>query len=336
MSDDTSARRSMENPHTCILRFGDASVERRQPLGPRESFLVAYDRLALLASVVRGPAVVVAAVDPSARVVESLVLQDRHALVMGRHTRCGLRLSSESVSLRHVAALLRFEDDRPILRLWDLRTGIPFVTEDRRPAGAIITDGPLYAAIDTYALWFVSARGPWPAGPKLAWDALPARTFLDRQPPEVHCVACAPHLVPPDGTPPAGVRVEHKSTITRLGPPMLIGEGDEPEIGWGVIRVEGGGLRERRTVSAERLGRGVLVGRYERCGVTIPVEGHISRVHLLLARIGVEVWAIDTASTNGVRRGAEPLSAEVLRDTDSLSLAYGVTLDWRRLVHPEA
>jgi pSer/pThr/pTyr-binding forkhead associated (FHA) protein len=56
----------------------------------------------------------------------------------------------------------------------------------------------------------------------------------------------------------------------------------------------------------------------------------VSRVHLLLVRIDEELWAIDTASSNGVRRAGARVAAEVLADDDALDIAESVVIRWRR------
>jgi hypothetical protein len=269
----------------------------------------------------------VVAVDARARVVESLCLEDRGALVIGRHSAVGLRLPGETVSLRHAAALACFEGERPALRLWDLQSGAPFLAEDGEPNAGLLAEGPLYAAIDGYALWFIPAGTDLRGSAEAAWEALPPRTFLDRRTPAAPRAA-APLPSRDDG--------DEVSRVTRLAPPLLFGDGEEPEIGWGELRVSCGAHRERRAVSAERLEQGVLIGRYQRCGLQIAGFDRVSRVHLLLVRLGAAVWAIDTASTNGVRRGETSLGAEVLRDVDTLTLAGQVTLDWKRTIHPDA
>jgi hypothetical protein len=331
MPQDTRTGRAISNARTCVLgAFGSFDAPPRA-LGPREAFFVAYERLSLLAGVAPSPGFVVAAVDPRARVMASLCLGDRDALVIGRHTQCGLRLDAEIVSLRHIAALVRFEEGRPLLRLWDLRTGVPFLTEDQRPNGAVSADGPLYVSLGGYAVWFVPTGSAWSGGPEAAWRALPPRSFLDRRDHDARPLCDPPRLqafVPFS---------DHPTTmVTSLLPPLLMGEGPEPEVGWGELRLVSSARRERRSVSAERLEQGVLIGRYERCGVMVAEDHRISRVHLLLVRIGGEVWAIDTASTNGVRRGESRFNAGVLRDADQLALGADVRLAWRRMPHPDA
>lgn len=326
------------NSRTCCLDLSSAAAAAARRLGPRESFLIAHERLALLAAVAKQPSFAVAAVGPDARVVEALLIADRRSLVIGRHTQCGLRLPEEAIALRQIAVLARFEQQKPVLHLWDLRTGMPFMTEDQSPSGALVADGPFYASVGAYALWFVPVGVPsafipagrdtgTASGAEAAWRALPARTFLDRRAP-------APPQAP---VPPAIPREAlNQTSVTLMAAPLLIGEGAEPEVGWGTLRVAGGGRREKRSISAERLEQGLLLGRYERCGVTVDDDNHVSRVHLLLVRIGAEVWALDTASTHGVRRDGRTFQAGALSDADSLVLAGAVRVDWQRSALPEA
>jgi hypothetical protein len=315
----------------------------RRPLGPRASFLVAHERLALLAGVADGAAVVVAAIDSSAQVVASLLVRDRQALIVGRHTQCGLRLDAAAISLRHLAALVRHEGERPVIHLRDLASAHPFTTEDGQPTAAVISDGPLYAAVGEYAFWFIPAaalranptlvaRGAPapkpPVRPDQAWRALAPRTFLERR---AAGLGPRPAASP---SPRADVSISH---VTHVAPPLLLDAGDSPEIAWGVLRLEAGARRERRWVSAERLEQGILLGRYDRCSVMLATPGNTtSRVHALLMRLGAEVWIIDTASTGGIQRGDALVTAEVLRDVDRLSLGREVMLEWERIQHPEA
>jgi hypothetical protein len=332
METTTSRTRASRNERTCCLDMRGADAQRARRLGPRQAFRVAYERLSLLAGVAPEPSIAVVAVGADARVFEALLLGDHRALLIGRHTQCGLRLPEETVALRQIAVLACFDGPQSILRLWDLRTESPFVVEDGQPSGAVVADGPLYAAIGSYALWFVPVGGAFRfvrgADAEAAWRALPPRTFLERRAPSARRDS-PPSRILPD-------LCERSVSITRTVAPLLMGEGEEPEVGWGTLRLAGPERREKRTVSAEALEQGILVGRYERCGMLVGGPDRVSRVHVLLVRIGADVWAIDTASTHGVRRGEEIVRASVLGDADSLSLAGVVTLDWKRQQHPAA
>ena len=332
MLDESMGTAGLLNANECtrMIGAGDPGDRRREaPLGPREAFLLAHDRLALLAQIASGPAFVVAAIASNGSLLGSLVLPDRRSLILGRHTQCGLRIDDATVALRQVAALMRCEGTRPVLHLRDLGTALPFVTEDGLPSAGVIADGPLYIAMGSVAVWFLPCPGSiFSSRPEAAWSSLPPRTFLDRRAPE-------------RGVRPASLRAPplsaEESFVTRVAPPLLLGEDDDPEVAWGTLKLDSGARRVKRAVSAERLEQGILLGRYGRCSLLIDApENTVSRVHILLLRVGMEVWIIDTASMNGVRRGDDAVEAEVLRDNDTLTLGREVTLEWARIQHAEA
>jgi hypothetical protein len=243
------------------------------------------------------------------------------------------------MALRQLALLARVEEDRTVARVWDLSTGAPFSTEDGQANEAVIADGPLYAAIHGHAIWVVpsSLASRWSTRALEAWASLPRRDFIDRRP-AADTAAAAPRR---NGSPtifPRAPRPDSaRSRVTAVGAPLLLGGPEDIEIGWGDVRLECGGDRLRHRISAERLERGVLVGRYDRCGLEIhDPERRISRVHVLLVKIGGDVWAIDAASTNGVFRGEVQVDAAILRDSDTLSLGHAATLRWTRHRHAEA
>lgn len=330
---NTFAGRRQENDRTiCIL---DTAPPVAEPLAPRQAFLAAHERLVNLAGAAKGPAVAVVAVDSRARVVDASFVPDRSALVIGRHTECGLRLPGGAVSLRHIALLARRDGDRMHIHFWDLNTEQPFSTEDGTTTSALVADGPVYLAIAEYALWVVptAALAALPERAKDAWDALPPRHVLDRRSPQKPLPSRrwpAPELAAPSRP------VDHLTTLTVCAPALLLQEDEQPEIGWGVLRLASGTQKARHPVSAERLERGVLLGRYDRCGLTIAGLDAVSRVHLLVVRIGDEVWAIDTASTNGVQRRGQHISAIVLDARDELHLAKSLSVTWTRDIHPDA
>ncbi|HYO59228.1 FHA domain-containing protein [Archangium sp.] len=304
-------------------------LPRLLPLEMREAFIAAYDRLSGLARGARRPAVLVAAVDGRARVVEAMSVESGHSLVIGRHTGCGLLLPCDTVSLRHLVAHAR--SDPPgtelVLWLWDLNTGQHFMTEDGHPNAAVMAQGPLYAAVGQYALLFIPIRGrsgaPWPARAEEAWRALPPRQFIDRRHPDAAYPQRSRHLRP-DGR-------EYQTDVFRVGPLLSLSGHEERETAWGELRLGWDREVERHFISRERLEQGVLLGRYERCGIHLSGLGSISRVHLLLIRMGEDVLAIDTASTNGTWRGRTEIETTTLGDPDSLKLGGVLRLHWRRL-----
>lgn len=297
--------------------------EERAPAA-EQAFHLAYDRLRQIAAVARGPAVAVAAVSSRGRIDDALLVPAGEALVIGRHTQCGLRLPEKKIALRHLVLHVSAQDgDAPTLRLWDLNTHRPFLTEEGERATAVVAEGFLYAAVGPHALLIAPSSALSSTRADEAWRALPPRGFLDRR----------------DSTGPrmAEVTAPSASTITRVRPASALGEGAGPP--WAELRVRYGKEGHEKTVpvSLEHLHRGVLLGRYDRCGVQFTVDENISRVHLLLARIGADVWAIDTASTNGTRRNSRELTAAIISDDEWLELGEtGVCIRLRRLQHAVA
>ncbi len=124
--------------------------------------------------------------------------------------------------------------------------------------------------------------------------------------------------------------------MTACAPPLLLHEDREPEIGWGVLRLASGTQKARHPVSAERLERGILLGRYERCGLTIGGLGRVSRA----APAPRAHRRRDLGDRRGEhqrrpRRG-RPVTAIVLEPRDDLLLADELAITWTREVHPQA
>ena len=331
MSEHTNLGSSPESANECTQFSWSGPLTPPGAFGPRESFIVAYDRIATLAKVARRPSVVVAAVGPYGQVIEALLVEDRRALVVGRHTRCGLRLDEKAVALRHLALLVRYDEQgTPVLHLWDLNTGQCFVTEDEQLNSAVIAEGAVYAAIGPYALWMVPSGGVagkgWPAQAEAAWSALPPRQFLDRRTPRTLAGAPQPRL-----SAERQERDPEHSIVTVLGPALFL-DGCDDEMPWGELRIELANRKQKNRVSAERLEHGVLIGRYERCGIALSDgQNKVSRVHLLMVRIAGEIWAIDTASTHGLWRDRHRVGAAVLANPDELTLGNVAIVGWRRL-----
>src|SRR6185436_13232851 len=91
----------------------------------------------------------------------------------------------------------------------------------------------------------------------------------------------------------------------------------------------------RYQVHAADLERGLLIGRYERCAFGAE-DDRLSRVHLLLLRDGDQVWAIDTASSNGTTAGGSAIRQIRLGARAELDLGAAVTLRWSAETPPDA
>ena len=341
MSENTGIHRlPVENERTRVHSLSHLLPAPRL-LDAHEAFIVAYDRLSGLSRIARAPAVLVAAVDARAHVVAAVIVEAGQSLVIGRHTHCGIRLEKDTIALRHLVAHASAgaPEAAPATRLWELNTGQPFLTEDGQPNAAVIAQGPLYAAVDQYALLFVPTQGPsgppWPTSAEEAWKALPPREFIDRRTPRQPPHAPGLQVRRPDGqayeTNISSVRQQYdRSSISRVSPLWLLGDEDSGDAFAELVLQHGREVATHR-ISIARLEQGVLLGLYERCGVPLPKLYGLSRVHLLLVQEGDEVLAIDTASTNGTWRGPKEIRTSTLRNPDSLVLAGSMSVHWRRL-----
>lgn len=329
----------IRNENTLFLA---ENAETTTPPGPRESFILLYDRLAEVARVAKKPGFVIGAIGKDMRVLGTELAPAQSTVSIGRHTKCRIRLPSDRVSLRHVLALILEEEPGiPTIRLWDLNTRDPFSTEDGNKNCAVVSDGATYLTIGSFAIWCLPCGNgkEWPDRATTAWDSMPPRSFIDRRAPLPSHRRGGVHALPPPMQRKGGPYRGHEdnSRITTLAPPLLLGDDEEPELAWATIRLQARSAKAKRSVSAERLGQGLLIGRYERCGLSLgDIDKNVSRVHLLLVRIGSNVWAIDTGSTNGVRREGKNIEALILQDTDRLEFGSNMTLDWAKLEHAEA
>src|SRR3989449_7277 len=98
---------------------------------------------------------------------------------------------------------------------------------------------------------------------------------------------------------------------------------------------QAGDLTSTHAVWSDQLERGILVGRDDRCSHGGLDEGNLSRVHLVLLSVDDEVWAIDTASTNGTRvLDGPPFRQLLLTGETQLVLADALSLSWAPALHP--
>ena len=125
---------------------------------------------------------------------------------------------------------------------------------------------------------------------------------------------------------------DHRTSISSMRSLMILGDEVAPEDAWGELRLEWEQWGATYLLSLDQLDRGVLLGRYDRCGVKLSQVDGISRVHLLVIRSGDGVLAIDTASTNGLwRADGKKLETVALKNPDLLLLGDTLRVHWRRL-----
>ncbi|MEM6730323.1 MAG: FHA domain-containing protein [Myxococcota bacterium] len=226
-----------------------------------------------------------------------------HAVTLGRHSRCGLRIVSDPyVALRHL--VLALAPSSASLEVLDLRTEEGFIIDGIGAARSAIADGAIslsLAGIRLVALP-LCADTSWASSPDDAWSRFFASPAIRvsrelRRTPVAHREHHTPETLVSVVEP-----VLHLSDVASF-------EDREGDLEYGnelrVARVmlEGPFGRTSVPLSDEDLQRGVLVGRYDRCAGS--AGGHVfdqavSRVHALLKRDDDgQVFLIDTGSTFG-------------------------------------
>jgi hypothetical protein len=232
-------------------------------------------------------------------------------LIAGRHERCDVVLSRDAeVSLRHVLVrATRGPHGQLQLRAIDLRSRCGLLSEEGKRCEAIASEGPLFLRIASYVL-LLFPTGPsvraWSHDADETWRQLAPRNQEIRPPPQPLKSRSAP-----------GAGAVKLATITIHSSSPQAGE-----------------LTSTHAVWSDQLERGILVGRDDRCSHGGVDEGNLSRVHLVLLSVDDEVWAIDTASTNGSRVLHGPPFRQLLLTGDThLVLADALSLRWAPAVH---
>ncbi|MCC6995548.1 MAG: hypothetical protein IT370_13140 [Deltaproteobacteria bacterium] len=299
--------------------------------------------------------VVVAAV--AERVVATLVLRARPgqvaSAIVGRHGSADLCLPDPALALRHLCLLVHeVGAGRVRLGVLDLHTHSGFEDEAGRRLEALEAEGPVFVRCADYALFcFPTGDGAppgevWPDQAAAGLACVPARIYLgereaepDRwlrrerraQPAEMEMEL---EVAGAAGTR-AGLAAGTTLVTTRPGLAQLDEAAVAPhELAGELWLASGRGApRTRFAISEQALGRGVLIGRYARCDTSAGAaraDASLSRVHLLLLRLGGEVLAVDTASSNGCRGpDGQPFRVLALEAGQRIALGRHTALEWR-------
>jgi len=209
------------------------------------------------------------------------------------------------VSLRHLLVrATRGPGGHIQLRAIDLRSRVGLLSEDGRRCEAIASRGPLFLQVASYVVFLLptgpSVR-PWTRDADETWRGFSPRSQEILPPPQPLKSRAAP-----------GADAVRLATITL--------DSSSPQAG---------DLTSTHAVWSDQLERGILVGRDDRCSHGGLDEGNLSRVHLALLSVDDEVWAIDTASTNGTRVQDGPQFRQLLLSGETrLVLADALALRW--------
>jgi FHA domain len=219
--------------------------------------------------------------------------------VVGRHGKAEIFLGPDPwLSLRHLAVLVypaRLHHEVRF-RLVDLRTSAGFSDARGAERRAIESNAPYVAACGDYAVVFAPVTEPaavWPRDPDRFIETFNGDVLTNPETLE-------------------GLKLDAR---------------EEPVGELVVTSREGTGAVP---VSRRAIGSGILLGRSDRCdGGGLLLDRHISRVHLLIVEVAGKIYAVDTASKNGVFRKTRPECATVLESGTTISLAGRATVEWR-------
>jgi pSer/pThr/pTyr-binding forkhead associated (FHA) protein len=264
--------------------------------------------------------------------------------IIGRHDRCELQLSDDpGVSLRHALVRATRSGHDLRLRLADLGSRTGLMTEDDLPCESLTCEGPLFLRIGRYHVFFLPTGDlspyAWSDDHQATWAAFPERVYLDRRLPSRSSRGIAQPIKQADASQaPRGnaSRVSHVTLLPAARPlraRRVTTDDDQPPIAKVILRQETNEVSF--PVRDQDLERGILVGRYERCELG-GIDRCLSRIHLYIVREDDEIWAMDTASTNGVAQSGEPIRQIRLSTSAALLLAGRIELEWKRLASESA
>jgi hypothetical protein len=257
-------------------------------------------------------------------------------LIVGRHSAAEVFVPSDArLSLRHLAIILHPHKDatKTRFRVLDLRTPTAFRDEEGRRLEAVEADGPLMLRCASFAALLFPTGGSeelWPQEAEGAWERVPERVHLE----------CA--RAEPEWCRHRGGRRQHRGVLNLdqgaptlstsfPGPALAVQDlaGSDCPRGEIEVRSAGGRIALRLGETAAR--RGVLLGRYDRCdnfGAEVLTHERLSRVHLLLLEMAGALYAVDTASKNGVWQGPRRVRMARVEPGLTLALAHEALVTW--------
>lgn len=289
------------------------------------AFVSCYGPIRAVCSAPNAPGLAIFAIDRDG-IHRAVLLPARpeglHTAIVGCHPEIDVSLDDGTLSSRHLAIITHpTSDDRLWFRLIDLRSESGMYDERGERVEHCVSDGPICIHVGRFCLFVIPLCDPrlgWPLDPRKAWQEMPSRAF-HRMDGAVRRSTTTP--LSPCGRRSHWPTVDPKATLVQdiPGPRFARsvhrvlsidrneeeGEGSPP-IGE-LLLANSSGASGSLLVDAAAARSGLLLGRDERCDERDLLDDQrISRVHLLILEVEGVVYAIDTASANGVwRKGAD-------------------------------
>jgi hypothetical protein len=321
----TGALAKTENLQT--VHDGDLGLWERPAMVAPMAFLRYIRELSLARATHSDNDVFVSIVDSGGEANRTMTLAAGESMIAGRHTQCDLQISHRNVALRQVAVHVGHASTalRPLVRVWDLHTGRSLTNEDGKKIEALASDGPVFLSLGRYHLAIIplgQLPRTLPVSTREAWASLPQRNFISAM-----AEGSGTRLLPEKLGGVSGT-----SSITRMPSSVTLDDIERtpvsPEHRIGTLVVQSLDSRLKFHVGMEHLERGILFGRYGRC-LGKGFDRRVSRVHLLLASVGGEIVAIDTASTVGSKVDEVGIKSARLTGETKIRLGKHSYLIWR-------
>lgn len=255
-----------------------------------------------------------------------------NSVVIGRHGLADVYLPGDgSLSLRHLLVILYplAEGNEVRFRLMDLRTATGFSGEHDQQLEAVEADGPVFVRFGQYTLFCIPTGDDlqWADTAEAGWDRFPEQIYLEQQDTE-HARWWSRKIYDHQAHHRDDARTPISTLVHTLpGPKLtnrLLVDADEQPLGVLTVKSEEGTCR--LVVGPRALRQGILVGRSDRCdsgGIDAFSNESISRVHMVLLKIATRIYAVDTASTNGVWAGDKEVRLIPLGSHERFSLGAG-------------
>jgi pSer/pThr/pTyr-binding forkhead associated (FHA) protein len=263
---------------------------------------------------------------------------DIQTLIIGRHTECPVRLPDPTISLRHIMLILYPENVDFQYQLLDLNSTSGFSIDAEKNCLNMWANGSAFIRLQKYTFFFIAPKQiNWQQTEDEIWKQITIRNYewskQNRfQSPETnnfHNILKAEVL-------PSSSREEKEdksNSISILPPPVWLSDSiiRDPTV---ALMLKFPKAPQKICLNEEQLERGILIGRYERCGVSLgeyELFRSISRVHCLIISILGKKYIIDTASTNGTKLMMRAINQEELRHKTCITLGGSLEIIWTEM-----
>lgn len=248
-----------------------------------------------------------------------------HAITIGRHSSCQIRLTQDPlISLRHAMLILYPESDGIQYKLLDLSSSTGIEIDEHFQQSSIWGNGNLFFTIHNFqCILLVTPKTQIHPDTEIMWSTLSSRSYEMDNKKMVQDTLCvvrqkthrapvkAPVHISEDPDREVSAVIFHAQPLNEVTSRLFVVQDMQtaytkhPEY-YGILDIiQPSASKKNDTYSfgvlEEHLNSGILLGRYERCAVHFDTIrfNMLSRVHCLFIKIQDTCYVIDVASSNG-------------------------------------